>query len=93
MICMFQVIHYCLLMYLRILETNVMKYMNYILLISYLHLDLHGRRVCMTEVKLELLTKSEIRGGISHAIHRYAKANISIQKIMIKKKSHHVLNI
>ena len=45
-------------------------------------------QVCLkkTEVKLELLTNVDmllmvqkgIRGGICHAIHRYAKANISI---------------
>ena len=34
-----QVIHYWLEMYLKILETNVLKYMNLILLISYMHLD------------------------------------------------------
>ena len=28
MICMFKVIHYCLLTYLRILDTNVLNYMN-----------------------------------------------------------------
>ena len=50
-----------------------------------------------TEVKLELLTDIDmllmvekgIRGGICHAIHRYAKAI----KIMIKRKNHHILNI
>ena len=39
MIYMFKVIHYCLQMYLKILEINVFKYMNLILLIIYLHLD------------------------------------------------------
>ena len=41
-----------------------------------------------TEVKLELLTKNDmllmvekgIRGGIFHAIHRYAKANNKYMK-------------
>ena len=28
MICMFKVIYYCWLMYLRILQTNLLKYMN-----------------------------------------------------------------
>ena len=28
MICMLKVIHYCLLIYLRIVETNMLKYMN-----------------------------------------------------------------
>ena len=37
--CMFRVIHYCLQMYLEILEKNALKYMNLILLIIYLRLD------------------------------------------------------
>ena len=39
MIYMFKVIHYWLQMFLKILETCVLKYMNLILLIFYLHLD------------------------------------------------------
>ena len=38
MIYMFKVIHYCLHMYLKTLEPNVLKYMNLILLIFYLQL-------------------------------------------------------
>ena len=38
-ICMFRVIHYCLQMYLRILEINALKHINLILLIFCLHLD------------------------------------------------------
>ena len=33
MICMFNVIHYCLQMYLKALETSALKYMNFIPLI------------------------------------------------------------
>ena len=44
-VCVFKVIHYCVLMHLRILETNVLKYINWILLIFYLHLDSHGKLV------------------------------------------------
>ena len=36
---MFKVIHYDLQMYLKTLEINVLKYMNLILHIFYLHLD------------------------------------------------------
>ena len=36
---MFKVIHYYLLTYLKILEINVLKYMNLMLLIFYQHLD------------------------------------------------------
>ena len=39
MICVFKVITYCLQIYLRILEINLLKYMSFILLILYLHLD------------------------------------------------------
>ena len=39
MIYMLRVIPYDLLMYLRTLETNVLKYMNFILLTFYLRLD------------------------------------------------------
>ena len=39
MTCIFIVIHDCLHMYLKTVETNVLKYMNLILLIFYLHQD------------------------------------------------------
>ena len=39
MTCMFKVIHYCLQMLLKNLETHVLKYIDLILCISYLHLD------------------------------------------------------
>ena len=39
MIYMFQVIRFYLQMYLKTLEINVLKYMNLMLLIFYLHLD------------------------------------------------------
>ena len=39
MIYIFKVIHYCLQVNLRILEIKILKYMNLILLILYLHLD------------------------------------------------------
>ena len=54
------------------------------------------------EVKLELLRDTNmllmvekgIRGGICHAIHRYAKANNKyMKKIMIKTKNHDILSI
>ena len=54
-----------------------------------------------TKVKLELLTnidmllmaEKEIRGGICHAIHRYAKGNNKYMEIMIKTSHHHTLRI
>ena len=39
MICMFSVMHYCLRMFFKNLETPVLIYADLILLISYLHLD------------------------------------------------------
>ena len=53
------------------------------------------------EVKLELLTKNDmllmvekvIRGGICHAIHRYAKANDKYMKNYDKTKNPHIFNI
>ena len=44
MICMFSVIYYCLQMFLKNVETNALKYMDLILLISYLQLDQHRKR-------------------------------------------------
>ena len=39
MICMFKLIHYCLQIFLKNLETNALKYMDLILLIFILRLD------------------------------------------------------
>ena len=54
-----------------------------------------------TEIKLELLTyvdmllmvEKGIRGGICHAIHRYAKANNKSIKIIINTKNHLIFSI
>ena len=41
-----------------------------------------------------LMVEKGIRGGICHAIHRYAKANNKyMKKIMIKTKNHDILSI
>ena len=39
MVYMFKVTHYCLQMYFKILEINILKQMNLLLLIFYLRLD------------------------------------------------------
>ena len=44
-ICICKVMHYCLQMFLKILETHVLKYMNSILLIFYHHPDWHDKLV------------------------------------------------
>ena len=81
---MFKRMHYCLQIYLKTLEINVLKYMNLILYILCLHQDQHGKLVLkMTGVKLELITdydmllmiEKRIRSGICQPIHSYAKAN------------------
>ena len=84
MICMFNAIHFCLLMYLKTLEISVLKYMNLILLIFFDAPEL-AWKACLkkTGVNLELLTdidmllmvKKGIRGGICQAIQKYTKAN------------------
>ena len=57
MTCMFKVIHYCLQMYLKTLQTTVLKYMNLTLLIFLsapgLVWQAHLKK---TRIKLELLT-------------------------------------
>ena len=39
-----------------------------------------------------LMVEKGIRGGIRHAIHRYAKANSKYIKGYDKIKNHHILN-
>ena len=90
MICIFKVIHYCLQMFLKILETFVLKYMYELDPAHFLSAPGLAWQACLkkTEVKLELLTDVDmllmvekgIRGGICHAIHRYAKANDKYMK-------------
>ena len=84
MIYMFKAIHYCLKMYFKILEVNVLNYMNLILLIFLPAPGLVWQAYLKKErVKSELLTNNDmlmmvekgIRGGIYPAVHRYVKAN------------------
>ena len=80
---MFGVTRYCLQMYFKILETCVLKYKlnpDHFLSVPGLAWPARSKK---TGVKLKLLTdldmllmvEREIRGGICHAIHRYAKEN------------------
>ena len=78
---MFKAILYCLLMGLKTLEINVLKYMNMILLIFLC--TMISMQTCLkkTLIKLVLLTDIEgIRGGMCQAIHRYAKAKNKYMK-------------
>ena len=50
----------------------------------------------LTDTNMQLMVEKRIRGGICHAIHRYAKANkliTSVWKIIIEIKNHYILNI
>ena len=94
MIYMFRVIHHYLMICLRLLEINVLKYMNLILLILYQHLDQHKSCLKKAGIELELLTNIElllmvekgIRESICHAIHRYTKAKKKYMKNYHKNK-------
>ena len=94
MICMFKVIHYCWLMYLRTSEICLLKYMNLILQISFSSGLAWQAALKKTKVKLDLLTginvwlliKKGIRGGICHAIYQYTKAKNKYMKDYDKNK-------
>ena len=83
-------------MYLKILETNVLKCICEVDPAHFLSAPGLAWQVCLkkTEVKLELLTNADmflmvekgIRGGICHAIHSYAKANNKYMKNYDKNK-------
>ena len=71
--------------------------MNLIQPIVYLHLDYHGKLVQKKKrVKLEVLINNDmllmvekgIRGGIVHAMHRYAKTDNKYLKIHDENISH-----
>ena len=81
MICMFKVIHYYMQMYLKTLEINVSKYINLILLTFICTWISMASIFKRTGVEQELLAdmllmiEKGIRGGICHAIYRYATTN------------------
>ena len=85
---MFKVIHYYLQMCSKTLETNVLKYMNLILLIFYQHQDYMASLFKKDRSKIKIINRLDmllmvekgIRGGICDAIHRYAKANNKCRK-------------
>ena len=47
----------------------------------------------LADIGMLLMVEKRIRGGMCHAIHRYAKTSINIGKIMIKASHHHTLCI
>ena len=72
MIYMFNTIHFCLLMYLKILEISVLKYIN--LIVPKVELEL------LTDIDIRLMVEKGTRGGICQAIHYYVKANNKYMK-------------
>ena len=88
MTCMFKLIHYCLQIYLKILEINALKHMKLSCSFFICTWISMASLLKKTGVKLELLTdigmllmiEKGIRNGICHAIHRYAKANDKYMK-------------
>ena len=94
-ICMFKLIHYCLRMFLKKLETNTLKYMDLIHPSCFLSACGLAWQTCLkkTEVKLELLTdhhmllmiEESIRGRMCQSTYRYAKANNKYMKNYDKK--------
>ena len=89
MTCMLKALHYCLIIYLKTLETIVLKYMNLTLLIFFPQPDSHWQ-VCLkktgeefeilTNTDMLLMAKEGIRSGKSQAIHRYTKASNKYMK-------------
>ena len=72
---MFKVIHYCLQMYLKTLEIDVLILINLILLISYQLQDQLGKLVLKkTGVKLEQI-KVKIKTDNDMLVHRVIKFN------------------
>ena len=84
MICMFKVIHYCLQIYLKTLETSVYELDP----AHFLSAPGLAWQACSTKTKVKLLTNNNIllrfekgtRDGICQAIQRDAKANNKYMK-------------
>ena len=54
--------------------------------------ELTEEKKLLTDIDMLLMVKKEIRGGICHAIQRYAKGNNKYMKDYDKSKNHHILN-
>ena len=68
-------------MFLSILWINVLKYMTLTLLIFEACLKKTGiKSEILTNADILLMVEKGVRGGICHAIHRYAKANKYMKK-------------
>ena len=88
MICTCKVIHYCLQMYLKILETCIKLYeldpAHFLTapgLAWQTSLKKTGvERELLTDANMFLMVEEGIRGGMCHAVHRYAKANNKYMK-------------
>ena len=85
MICTFKVTRYYLHMYLKVFATSVLKHISLIHITFVFSAPELAQQACLKNAgeELELLTNTDmllmvqkgIRGGICHAIHRYATTN------------------
>ena len=95
MTCMFKVICYFSLIYLKNFAKNSLKHMNMILITFYQHQDLAGKYVrkrlkqkqdFLIDIAVLQMVEQGIGDEIWYAIHRYAKANNKYKKYYNKNK-------
>ena len=83
MTCMFKMIHYCLQINMKTLETNVFPahFLSAPRLSWQAALKKTGVKLeLLTDIDMLLMVEKEIRGGMCQAMHRYAKANNKYMK-------------
>ena len=93
-ICMFKVVHFYKLSYLKPFIAGALKYISLTLIISFQRQDQYDKQHKKTKLELELLTgidmlfmiKKGIKGGTCHALHQYAATNNKYKKHYDKNK-------